>query len=76
VSLESIKTVAVLGAGTMGNGIGACVCSGGIQRDFGRDVQERLSAAGDGGHRQEPGPRGEEREVDGGGKKPQVLVAA
>src|SRR5258707_13879297 len=55
------------GRGDDGEWYRACVCSGGIQRDFARRAGELL-AARDGDDWKEPGPRGEEREVDGGGK--------
>src|SRR5258708_38865780 len=55
------------GRGDDGEWYRACVCAGGIQRDFARRAGG-ISAAGNGDHRQKPGPRGEEREVDGGGE--------
>ena len=36
MNLDSIKTVAVLGAGTMGNGIAHVFARAGLQRDFAR----------------------------------------
>src|SRR5258708_5787434 len=55
------------GRGDDGERHRARVCAGGIQRDFAGCAGE-LSAARDGDDWQESGPRGEERETDGGGK--------
>src|SRR5258708_19488504 len=55
------------GRGDDGEWYRASVCTSGIQRDFARRAGE-LSAARDGDNRQEPGPRGQKREVDGGGE--------
>src|ERR1700719_1596095 len=55
------------GRGNDGERYRTCLRAGGVQRDFARRAGG-LSAARDGDDRQEPGPRGEEREVDGGGK--------
>jgi len=59
VSIDSIKTVAVLGAGTMGNGIAHVFARAGYSVIL-RDVEERFLQRGMEDHQQKPRPRSEE----------------
>ena len=64
----TIKTVGIIGAGTMGNGIAHIFSKGGFNVIL-CDVQQRLLDRGVADHRQEHGPRGRQAEADGRGKR-------
>ena len=62
MTVDGIKTVGVLGAGTMGNGIAHAFARAGYSVIL-RDVEQRFLDRGDGDDREESRSRGEEREA-------------
>ena len=62
MSTESIKTVAVIGAGTMGNGIAHVFARAGFAVIL-QDVETAISGSRHGNNFQESGPRSEKRKL-------------